>query len=107
MSKPTVECTGLYMEVAVFTRFFTHRGFIKRDIYLVETYGPKQDGHPLEQGQIKVIELKEGSGMYWPIQKTVGKYNNWETYHVHVDAGPLPDDLYQNSEIEKQQEKIP
>lgn len=112
---PKAEVTGLYADVAVFTRPFRFRGFIKRDIYLVTTYGLlvrgglPEEGAPLRESTIRAIELEEGSEVYWPVSRTrrvelpedyPDDCKNWGAWHVYVvDGSPLPDDLHQNPKI--------
>ena len=111
MTKPIVECTGLYVEVAVFTEPYRFRGFIKRDLFLVQTYGPdRRDGQPFREAEYKAIELEEGSGVYWPVRRNQdlqypgchpNKCDNWGVWSVQVGFGhDLPKDLGGNSEIQ-------
>lgn len=111
MNKPNVECTGLEVEVAIFTRPFHFLGFIKRDLYLVHTYGRAGwDGQPLVHGEIKAVEIDKDSGQFWPVSRTTrvklpenypDECRIWGAYHLLVDTlnHELPSDLYQNLEI--------
>jgi hypothetical protein len=103
---------GVLVEVAVFTQPFHFRGFVKRQLRTIPTYGRAGwDGQPLVYGEIKAIEIEKDSGQFWPVSRTTrvklpenypDECRIWGAYHVLVDTllQKLPEDLYQNPEIQ-------